>query len=402
MTDHAIRGAADAEASVDFQRRIPEPAALYVHIPFCEQRCHYCDFNTFAVQGQPVDDYLAALEREMETVVRERPPGVMRSIFIGGGTPTILDADRLSRLLAAIRRHFPHWASDCEVTVEANPGTADPDKLAALKEGGVNRLSIGVQAFDDGLLKTIGRIHDTADVYRSIAWAREAGLTNLSIDLMFGLPNQTLEHVRDSVRRALELDLPHYSLYSLKIEERTLFHAMYERNELPLPDEDTELAMYTHIIRELRKSGYRHYEISNFAKPGYEGKHNTAYWRNESYYGVGAGAHGYVDGIRHVNIKGVREYIAAANLGRPVLERHPVSDREAMEDFMMVGLRLLDGVSGADFKEMFGKELEAVFGRELAALQRKGLLEQVDGRYRLTWQGLLLGNEVFGEFVGVL
>ena len=401
MTEPAIRGDADAKAAA-FERRISEPAALYVHIPFCEQRCHYCDFNTFAVQGQPVDDYLAALEREMETVVRERPPGVIRSVYIGGGTPTILDAGRLSRLLIAIRRHFPDWAPDCEVTVEANPGTADPDKLAALKEGGVNRLSFGVQAFDDALLKAIGRIHDTADVYRSIAWAREAGFSNLSIDLMFGLPNQTLDHVRDSVRRALELDLPHYSLYSLKIEERTLFDAMYERNELPLPDEDTELDMYTHIIRELRASGYRHYEISNFAKPGYEGRHNIAYWRNESYYGVGAGAHGYVDGIRHVNIKGVREYIAATSSGRPVLERHPVDDREAMEDFMMVGLRLLDGVSGADFAAMFGKEMEAVFGRELAELQRRGLLEKANGRYRLTWQGLLLGNEVFGEFVGVL
>jgi putative oxygen-independent coproporphyrinogen III oxidase len=240
-------------------------------------------------------------------------------------------------------------------------------------------------------------------VVRSIANAKAAGFTNLSIDLMFGLPNQKLRHLEDSVSRALELDLPHYSLYSLKVEENTLFHRLYERGELPLPEEDEELAMYQHLMERLGGAGYRHYEISNFARPGYESRHNTTYWRNEPYYGIGAGAHGYAHGRRHMNIKGVQPYIDAARKGLPRLETHSVDPQEAMEDFMMVGLRLLQGVKSSDFQVQFGQEetLESRFGATLERLIAQGLLERVplNDRYRLTPQGILLGNEVFGAFV---
>ena len=264
-------------------------------------------------------------------------------MFVVGGTPTVLTPPQMERFLASVRRLFP-LAPDAEFSMEANPGTTDPDKLAAMREGGVNRISFGVQSFDNALLERIGRIHDVDDVYRSLELARAAGFANLSIDLMFGLPGQTRETLADSVDRALKLELPHYSLYGLKVEENTLFHALYERNELPLPSEEEELDMYLYIMERLKAAGRRQYEISNFALPGFESRHNITYWRNEPYYGVGAGAHGYARRVRHVNIKGVQPYIDAAAARLPRLSEESIPEDEAMEDFMMVGLRMLGGV----------------------------------------------------------
>ena len=377
------------------------PKALYIHIPFCSHRCHYCDFNTYVLEGQPVDAYLDALELEMERTVGALPPERIDTVFVGGGTPTVLTPEQMARLTGAVRRWFP-VAPDAEFTVEANPGTTGPELLAAMREGGVNRISFGVQAFDDALLRRLGRIHDTEDACRSIGLAREAGFANISIDLMFGLPGQTMEMLADSVRRAVELDLPHYSLYGLKIEENTLFHRLYERGELPLPEEELELEMYLHLIRRLSEAGRAQYEISNFARPGFESRHNATYWRNEPYYGIGAGAHGYAFGWRHANIKGVQPYIDAARERLPRLEQHRVSMREAMEDFMMVGLRMTSGVRSADFARQFGgASLEEAFGPALRRLTGRGLLEPTPdgGGYRLTEQGVPLGNEVFGAFL---
>ncbi|MBN2983283.1 radical SAM family heme chaperone HemW [Cohnella algarum] len=397
----APNGNAQGEASVPLHAWTPR--ALYIHIPFCTNKCFYCDFNSYVVDGQPVDAYLDALEKEMEQTARLLPPETVRTVFVGGGTPTVLDPRQMARFLQAVARHFP-IAADAEFTMEANPGTTDPAKLEAMLAGGVNRISFGAQSFDDKLLAAIGRIHEARDVVNSIANARRAGFSNLSIDLMFGLPNQTLEQLADSVSRALELDLPHYSLYSLKVEENTLFHRLYEWGELPLPEEDVEVAMYAHLRERLGAAGYDHYEISNFARPGFESKHNSVYWRNEPYYGLGAGAHGYARGIRHMNIKGVQPYIEAAARALPRLTTDPVSVREAMEDFMMVGLRLRQGVRRADFAAQFGgTEPEDVFGEVLTKLQSQGLLEPFgEGEaagYRLTERGVPLGNEVFGAFL---
>ncbi|MFS0727497.1 radical SAM family heme chaperone HemW [Paenibacillus sp. 1P07SE] len=384
-------------------RRLTAPRGVYIHIPFCTNKCHYCDFNSFVLKGQPVDDYLEALEREMAETCNVMQPELIDTVFVGGGTPTVLNPAQMTTFLEAVRRHFP-LSEQVEFSMEANPGTTDPDKLHAMREGGVNRISFGVQSFDNALLERIGRIHDVDDVYRSIDNARAAGFDNLSIDLMFGLPGQTVATLQDSVARALLLDLPHYSLYGLKVEENTLFHRMYERNELPLPEEEEELEMYLYIMEELKRAGRRQYEISNFARPGYESRHNTIYWRNEPYYGLGAGAHGYAGRLRHVNIKGVQPYIDATRKGLPRLESGKVSEAEAMEDFMMVGLRLLEGVSSADFTRQFpGRSIEGQFGDILMRLHDDGLLETTDGgaRYRLTEQGVLLGNEVFGAFISV-
>ncbi|WP_138753314.1 radical SAM family heme chaperone HemW [Paenibacillus sinopodophylli] len=380
------------------------PRALYIHIPFCTNKCHYCDFTSYVLKGQPVDQYLDALEMEMERTVAEWPPEEIDTVFVGGGTPTVLTPPQMERFLKSVHKHFP-LAPNAEFTMEANPGTTDIDKLAAMKEGGVNRISFGVQSFDNGLLERIGRIHNVDDVYRSIENARKVGFTNLSIDLMFGLPGQTVELLRDSVNRAMELELPHYSIYSLKVEENTLFHKLYERNELPLPPEEEEFNMFILLMDLLNSNGYAHYEISNFAKPGYESRHNSTYWRNEPYYGLGAGAHGYANRIRHVNIKGITPYIDAASTKLPRLEQFEVPEAEAMEDLMMVGLRLLEGVPASRFSKQFnGQTLEDKFGVVIHKLMNDGLLEaeksEDDVIYRLTDKGVLLGNEVFGAFIG--
>ncbi|MCS7458513.1 radical SAM family heme chaperone HemW [Paenibacillus doosanensis] len=382
-------------------QRQETPQAVYIHIPFCTNKCHYCDFNSYVLKGQPVMDYLDALEREMERTVAAVPPQEIETIFVGGGTPTVLLPDQMASFLRRVNAYFPRQSPQIEFSMEANPGTTDLEKLQAMKEGGVNRISFGVQSFDNALLEGIGRIHNTDDVYRSLENARKAGFTNMSIDLMFGLPKQTVQTMHDTLDKALALDLPHYSIYSLKVEENTLFHTLYQKNQLPLPEEDEELDMFLLIMERLKQAGYTQYEISNFAKPGYESRHNSMYWLNRSYYGLGAGAHGYTYGRRHVNIKGVQPYIDATRRGLPLLEEYEISRQDAMEDFMMVGLRLLRGVTRSDFRRQFGSELESVFGDVLKKLLGLQLLEETEDGYKLSDKGVLYGNEVFGEFLSV-
>lgn len=375
------------------------PKALYIHIPFCKHLCHYCDFNTYAIHGQPVDAYLEALEREMAETVRLYPPAQIETVFVGGGTPTVLEPEQMAKFLAVVRQYFTMYDEPIEFTMEANPGTTDLDKLQAMKEGGVNRISFGVQSFDNHLLKKIGRIHQQDEIYRSIENAQKIGFDNISIDLMFGLPNQTIQQLEDSVTAALQLELQHYSIYSLIVEENTPFHALHMKNELPLPSEEEELLMFELIIDRLQAAGYHHYEISNFALPGKEGRHNTIYWKNESYYGIGAGAHGYINHVRHENIKGVQPYIDATMNGLPIHSQFEVSLSEAMEDFMMVGLRLIDGVRRDDFEQQFGCSLEDVYGTVLKPLLTAGLIVHTEAGYRLSDKGIIFGNEVFAAFL---
>ncbi|MBC8081263.1 MAG: oxygen-independent coproporphyrinogen III oxidase [Gorillibacterium sp.] len=378
------------------------PETVYIHIPFCTNKCHYCDFNSYVLKGQPVMDYLHAMEHELERTVQAIPPGRIKTIFVGGGTPTVLLSDQMEVFLRMVNTYFPDLADDFEFTMEANPGTTDRDKLAVMKAGGVNRVSFGAQSFDSELLKRIGRIHHPEDVIRSLENARTAGFRNLSIDLMFGLPDQTLAIMDRTLDIALGLDLEHYSIYGLKVEEHTLFHNLYMKDRLPLPEEEEEVSMFGLIMERLAKAGYSQYEISNFAKPGFESKHNTAYWENKSYYGIGAGAHGYVNGERHANIKGVNSYIQAAQKQLPRLETSRVSRSEAMEDFMMVGMRMLSGVKESDFKTQFDTSIRSVFGAPLDKLLQMGLIEETEQGFRLSSKGLYLGNEVFAEFIGYI
>jgi oxygen-independent coproporphyrinogen-3 oxidase len=376
------------------------PKAVYIHIPFCATKCFYCDFTAYVVDGQPVDDYLTALEQEIALTVDQSPPGEIESVFIGGGTPTILTPAQMERLLTIVAHYFPAKATEMEYTMEANPGTTTPELLAVMRAGGVNRLSFGAQTFNPHLLQAIGRSHGVTEIAQSVNTATEAGFQNISLDLMFGLPNQTVQDVQQTVEQALQLPLNHFSCYSLKVEEGTLFHHWEQAGQLPLPDEEEEYAMYQWLRKTLPKHGFEQYEVSNFAKRGYESKHNMTYWRNKPYFGFGAGAHGYVAGNRHANVRGIREYIEqiAANK-RPVLHEDPVPLREQMENFFILGLRLRDGVNVKQFQAEYGQSAEKVFGDVLKNLTDKKMLSVNGDILHLTEQGLLFGNDVFAQFL---
>lgn len=371
--------------------------AVYIHIPFCENRCYYCDFQTYVTrEPQVVWDYLQALERE----IVKHSAGEIHTIYVGGGTPTFLDSKQMDYLLTIIDKAFPKRARDLEFTMEANPGTISQEKLRLMKQGGVNRLSYGVQSFHDGLLKKIGRNHTCYESHVAIAEARQAGIENISIDLMFGLPGQSMEILEESLREAFQLEVPHLSVYSLKVEENTVFGKWEKKGTLLLPDEDTEFMMFKHIIAKAEEEGFHWYEISNFAKEGYESKHNQVYWKNREYYGFGAGAHGYLDGVRYANIGSTIKYIKEMNNHNCAIEdSQSVSAMQQMEEFMMLGLRMLQGVSTREFYERYGKELKDVFGSAIDEFVEKGLLEWKDEYLRLTQTGVFLGNNVFAGFL---
>ena len=377
--------------------------AVYIHIPFCIQKCYYCDFNSYALKGQPVQDYLQALSVEMSLITAKNPPEKIKSIFIGGGTPTVLTAEQLEMLFIALLQYFPNWEADIEFTVEANPGTLSEEKLKVMRQYGVNRLSIGVQSFQNELLKFIGRIHSVEDVYHSIAAARKSGFNNISIDLMFGLPKQTIAMFQDSLKKALELDLPHISVYSLKVEEDTPFYLSYEKNALPLPDEDEELKMYLQAISELSNNNLKQYEISNFAKDGYLSRHNINYWENKEYYGLGAGAHGYLANGRIENIKDVKQYTDSLLQKQllPLVAEYQVPLMEKMENTMMLGLRMNKGVSLENFFAEYKIDLREKYRRQIERLSGTGLIVLDDQGLRLTSKGVIFGNEVFAEFLNL-
>jgi oxygen-independent coproporphyrinogen-3 oxidase len=377
------------------------PHSVYIHIPFCTNKCFYCDFNSYVTQNQQlIWDYLHRLEKEMEMTVRDQPAKEIRTIFVGGGTPTFLSSEQMEYFLNSVQRHFPLQEADMEFTMEANPGTTDLDKLRVMKDGGVNRLSYGVQSFNDDLLKRIGRIHDSKQVLVSIDQAKRTGFDNISIDLIFGLPDQTLDILNETLDQAFSLQLKHFSAYSLKVEENTLFHVLYEKNQLELPPEEEEESMYQVIMDRMKENGYEQYEISNFAKAGFQSRHNRTYWENKEYYGIGAGAHGYVNGKRHVNAGPVQQYIQlVSERGLPKVEEFAVSPQEAMEEYMIMGLRLIEGVSCEEFHRRYRTTIDEQFSQQIEELIELGLLEIQGDRIRLTTKGIPLGNEVFVKFL---
>lgn len=372
--------------------------AAYIHIPFCEHICHYCDFNKFFLHNQPVDEYLDMLKKEFLMYREKYPDTCLETIFVGGGTPTSLNDSQLESLCKAIREHLPY--KEGEFTFEANPGDLSEEKLKILKSFGVNRLSIGVQSFNDELLKKIGRSHRAVDVHHSVSLAGKAGFTNISIDLIYALPGQTEEDFLKTLREALMLELPHYSGYSLIVEPKTVFYNLLRKGKLKLPGEESEARMYEDLMQSMEKNGLRQYEISNFSKPGFESKHNLVYWNNEPYFGFGAGAHGYVNGKRYSNYGPLKKYMEPlANGRKPIYTEHEVTPREAMEEEMFLGLRKTAGVNMACFQEKFSVHPKKVFGKEIEELISKQLLVEKDGQIQLTKRGLFLGNEVFQSFL---
>lgn len=374
--------------------------SAYFHIPFCAQICYYCDFNKVFFHGQPVDEYLEAMENEMKWTVEAFPTNRLDTLFVGGGTPTVLEMKQLDFFLQNIYKHFRFSIHEVEFTFEANPNELSKEKLQLLKEAGVNRLSFGVQTFDDSLLKAIGRTHRYEDVMKTIALAKEIGFENISIDLMYGLPQQTLAQFQADLEIAFSLDIQHISAYSLIIEPKTIFYNLMRKGKLPLPTEEEEAQMYEEAMRQMEIHGYHQYEISNYARPSFESRHNLTYWNNEEYYGIGAGAHSYVGGVRRANIKPINKYIETVQeTGFPYLEVHHVTVSEQMEEEMFLGLRKTEGVSKQRFLEKFGMSVHDVFGRAIAAEKQKGLLEETQTHIRLTHRGKLLGNEVFQAFI---
>ena len=405
---------------------------LYIHIPFCQRRCSYCDFNTYANMDDRIEAYVAALcselrmrshEHNVETfnVGTFNAPGLTRAdlrptVFLGGGTPTMLSLGQMERVLAAADEIVP--LGNAEVTTEANPGTViDESYLRGLRSLGINRISFGVQSLHDPLLRVLGRIHTAAEALDTYRQARRAGFERINLDFIFGLPGQTLDQWRWTLDHVAALDVDHFSLYSLIVEEGTPLHQQVTRGSITVPDDDATAAMYELAMEKLDAAGYVQYEISNWAKTGNREQetgnrnkaatlphqashHNVAYWLNADYLAAGAGAHGHVNRQRWHNILGVNDYIAAVEAGRlSVAETTDLDENDMMAETMMMGLRLNVGVSFAHFRDRCGHDLLHVYGDEIRELINQGMLAQDQIGVRMTERGRMLGNEVFMRFL---
>lgn len=373
--------------------------AAYLHIPFCDHICFYCDFNKVFLEGQPVDEYVEATIQEMALMKERYPEKEVTTFYIGGGTPTTLSEKQLDRLFTGIQNYYP-IDSVTEFTVEANPESVSLEKFKVMRDHGVNRISMGVQSFNNDLLKKIGRIHTSEQVYRCVDDAHEAGFENISIDLIFRLPNQTYEDFEDSLKKALELDLPHYSIYSLILENKTIFYNLMRQGKLPLPSEDEEADMYELAIQTMEAAGRKQYEISNYSKPGFESQHNLTYWNNDSYFGFGAGSHGYIDGSRYINHGPIQHYLAPLKKKEsPIIYQNTLTTREKIEEEMILGMRRMKGIQRSHFKQKYKLEIEDLYGDVLEKLLKEELIEIQEDHIRLTHQGTFLGNEVFRSFL---
>lgn len=393
--------------------------SIYLHVPFCRHRCSYCDFNTFAGQERKIPAYVEAICQEIREVSasagREIP---VHTVFFGGGTPSLLSAAEIETILETLRASFA-FHEPVEITIEANPGTVTQESLRDLRRTGVNRLSFGMQSAHPDDLRLLERQHDFFDVVQAVRWARKAGFDNLSLDLIFGLPGQTLERWQDTLERAVDMGTEHLSLYALTIEHGTPLQKRWAHGLIPLVDDDLAADMYEHAIDRLPRAGFEQYEISNWARRGADGglrscRHNLQYWRNQPYLGFGPGAHGFAGGARTMNVGGIQPFVdrcmQSGGAGLVFPSSHatrrtiPVDRWTEMQETMMTGLRLIqEGISEADFARRFGEPLEAVFGTQIAQLVQLGLLEwsgQEERRVRLTRRGCLVGNQVFMQFVG--
>jgi len=387
------------------------PEGLYVHTPFCATKCPYCDFNTYAGIEAMMVPYLAALRSEVELWGEVLGGPRLETVFFGGGTPSYLPAGSLDMLLDAIGGAFD-LADDAEITAEANPDDLGEEKLASMLEAGVNRLSIGVQSLDDGLLRVLGRRHSGREAIDAFRAARGAGFDNVSIDLMYGLPDQTPEQWGTTLDIALGLRPSHISMYCLTLEEGTPMERDAAAGRIPVPDGDLAADMYLAAEVKTAEAGLRHYEISNWAIAGRESRHNLIYWRNRPFLGVGPGAHSYLDGHRFHNMRSPREYIRRMAAGGPHREStgrpfesvpvveaaEPVYRGLEMAETMMMGLRLDTGVDPGQFAARFGEPPAYVYGEVIEELADDGLLETARGSFVLTPRGRLLGNEVFSRF----
>ena len=382
-------------------RRATQALTIYMHIPFCIQKCGYCDFNAYLYRHDAAQTYLTALRREVVRTATERPwvGYSVSSVYFGGGTPSTLAPADLTSLLSLIRDSFP-VSTDAETTLEADPGTIDLAGLEALRAGGFNRISIGVQAFDDGLLHRLDRLHSAADARCALVWARRAGFMDLNLDLMFGLPGQSLPAWERSLHEAITFVPTHISVYGLTIEERTPFYRRQQRGELTLPNEDVQVAMFECADQVLTTAGYTHYEISNYAMPGWRSRHNLHYWQHGEYLGFGAGAHAYLHDYRRENERLPGRYIRAIVAGGSAAGVPEFIDRiRRIHEGLMVGLRLREGIDLGAFARAYGVHLATAYAEPINELLESGHLQLSDGRLRLTDRGRLVTDAVLDRLV---
>ena len=376
--------------------------ALYIHFPFCVRKCLYCDFNSLAGSTISAREYVAVLVRELELRAATLDGQITApTLYFGGGTPSLMAPELLKLIIDGARRLYA-LSPDAEVTMEANPGTVDRKKLAGYRAAGVNRLSLGVQSFDDTMLVRLGRVHSARQALEAVTAAREAGFANIGIDLIHGLPGQSVALWGDDLQRVVDLTPEHVSAYGLSVEEGTPFHELAGAGRLDLPNEEDALKMLEMTAEVLQEAGYEQYEISNFARPAYRSRHNQVYWRRGDYLGFGAGAHSFLRdgwGRRWHNLDQPAAYLQAMKRGLPVEEPVTLERRDAMAEFMFLGLRLLDGVELAAFQREFGEAVTDVYSREVAQLQGMDLIELAGDRLRLSRAGLPLANQVFRSFL---
>jgi oxygen-independent coproporphyrinogen-3 oxidase len=368
---------------------------LYLHIPFCEQKCFYCDFASYSGKGKYVEEYLRMLERE----IRKKTEGkVFESIFIGGGTPSYLSAENL-RFLGDVLQDVS-LTPDYEFTMECNPGNLTREKAEVLKAMGVNRLSIGLQSTNDSILIEIGRIHTFRQFTDNFRMLRELGFDNINVDIIYGLPNETMEILMKTLRDVTDLTPEHISCYSLIIEEFTPFHIMNQKNQLNLPDEDTEDRMTAYVHGFLKEKGYDRYEISNYALKGRECRHNRIYWELRDYVACGTAAHEFVDGVRRRNVKTVEGYIKAMRTtGDASVEVHVNTREDSIEEFIFMGMRLREGISKGEFRKRFGEDIHVLFDETIRTHLENGLLLEEGDRIRFTEKGIELSNYVLKDFI---
>ncbi len=379
--------------------------SLYVHIPWCQSKCPYCDFNSHAAASWPEDDYVAALVSEMHRRAGQPPFAGARlaTIFFGGGTPSLFRPESIGQVIEAAAREFG-LESDAEITLEANPGTVDERKLAGMLVAGVNRISFGAQSFNPRILSFLGRIHDAEQTRAAARMAHRAGFKHLNLDLIFAVPGQTLDDVLNDIGEAAALEPDHISAYNLTFEEGTAFFADLKRGKIkPLPNDD-QAEMYAAVRGALPARGYRMYEISNYARPGCEARHNLTYWRAESYLGLGAGAHSFArkgaGGRRWWNERGPAAYVSAVQSAGLAEVGHELSDAgTAAGEYVFLNLRLIDGLGLSDFESRFAASFDSVFGARSARLFEGGLLVRDGDRVRLSARGIELADSVFAEFV---
>jgi len=372
---------------------------LYLHIPYCLHKCGYCDFNSHNINEAEMESYVQSLLSEMEQAAKDARNYQVDTIFFGGGTPTTLPFSDLARILKACHQHF-QVDPQAEITCEANPATIPQTDLAQLREAGFNRLSIGVQSFDPDELKRLERVHSVDEVYLTVQRAREANFENLSLDLMFGLPGQTVERWRDNLQKAIDLEPDHISAYNLTIEPDTVFYKQQSQGQLIMPADDFQRELFEITIDTLTGAGYEHYEISNYAKPGKQSRHNLNYWVDGEYLGLGAGASSFFNGDRTKNTSLPARYIAQINKSKTAVESRETPDkRQRMGEAVMLGLRLMKGLNLATFEQQFSISFLDVYVDTIEKLKGMGLLEISGGRAALTHEGLFLADSVIIEFI---